>query len=140
CVAAPITYEFQLSHCFLHYYVIEIIILVGNPHDHILPAVERVMCEFPEVSIRLAVCPKVSGMNFKVSNLLQMLPLARYEYVLINDSDICVPADYLRRVAGPLENASVGMVTCLYRGIAADTIGSRMESLGISSDFAPGVL
>ena len=140
CGVDPHAYESLRSHCVQHYSDFEIIFGVGNPHDPILPAVERLMGEFPNVSIRLAVCPKVSGMNFKVSNLLQMLPLARYEYVLINDSDICVPADYLRRVAGPLENASVGMVTCLYRGIAADTIGSRMESLGISSDFAPGVL
>jgi ceramide glucosyltransferase len=79
-------------------------------------------------------------MNFKVSNLLQMLLAARYEYLLINDSDICVPHDYLRLVMGPLEDPSIGMVTCLYRGIAAESIGSRLESLGISSDFAPGVL
>ncbi len=129
CGVDPHAYESLRSHCVQHYSDFEIIFGVGNPHDPILPAVERVMGEFPKVSIRLAVCPKVSGMNFKVSNLLQMLPLARYEYVLINDSDICVPADYLRRVAGPLENASVGMVTCLYRGIAADTIVFRRRTL-----------
>ncbi len=32
------------------------------------------------------------------------------------------------------------MVTCLYRGIAASTLGSQLESLGISTDFCPGVL
>jgi ceramide glucosyltransferase len=32
------------------------------------------------------------------------------------------------------------MVTCLYRGIAGPTLGSALESIGISSDFAGGVL
>jgi ceramide glucosyltransferase len=32
------------------------------------------------------------------------------------------------------------MVTCLYRGVAAATLGSRLESLGISTEFCAGVL
>ena len=34
----------------------------------------------------------------------------------------------------------VGMVTALYRGQAHKTIGSRMEALGIATDFIAGVL
>jgi ceramide glucosyltransferase len=34
----------------------------------------------------------------------------------------------------------VGLVTCLYRGVAAPTFGSRLEALGIGTDFMPGVL
>ena len=32
------------------------------------------------------------------------------------------------------------MVTCLYRGVAAPTLGSRLEALGISTDFSASVL
>jgi ceramide glucosyltransferase len=76
----------------------------------------------------------------KVSNLAQMLTEARYPHLLVNDSDIRVEADYLRRVMAPLANPKVGMVTCLYRGVATATLGSRIESLGISTDFCAGVL
>jgi ceramide glucosyltransferase len=76
----------------------------------------------------------------KVSNLAQMLPHARYENLIVNDSDIRVNADYLARVTAPLSDAGVGMVTCLYRGIADLTIASQFESLGIGTDFIPGVL
>jgi ceramide glucosyltransferase len=69
-----------------------------------------------------------------------MLPAARYELLLVNDSDIRVPPDYLRQVIAPLADASVGLVTCLYRGVAGPTLGSRLEALGISTDFVPGVL
>ena len=40
----------------------------------------------------------------------------------------------------PLSDPEVGLVTCLYRGIANETLGSRLESLGISTDFSAGVL
>lgn len=76
----------------------------------------------------------------KVSNLEQMLPTARYKHLIVNDSDICVEPDYLRRVVAPLADEHVGMVTCLYRGLAAPTFGSQLEALGISTDFCAGVL
>jgi ceramide glucosyltransferase len=51
-----------------------------------------------------------------------------------------VEPDYLRRVTAPLADPQVGMVTCLYRGVAGATLGSRLEALGISTDFCPSVL
>src|SRR5581483_11479726 len=48
--------------------------------------------------------------------------------------------DYLQRVIEPLQNNEVGMVTCLYRGAPAGTLGSHLEALGISTDFSAGVL
>jgi len=69
------------------------------------------------------VCDRVLGANIKVSNLAQMLPAARHELLLVNDSDIRVPSDYLRKAIAPLADTSVGLVTCLYRGVAGPTAG-----------------
>jgi ceramide glucosyltransferase len=69
-----------------------------------------------------------------------MLLAAKHECVLVNDSDIRVQPDYLRRVTAPLADSQVGLVTCLYRGVPGRTLGSRLESLGISTDFSAGVL
>ncbi len=85
-------------------------------------------------------CPQVLGVNGKVSNLAQMLKQARYEHIIINDSDILVPRDYLLRVLAPLAQPGVGMVTTLYRGLAGSTLGSKLEALGLSTDFTGGVL
>src|SRR5262249_15902815 len=96
--------------------------------------------EFPQHKIRLVVCPEVLGTNRKVSNLIHMLRYAQYEHVLVNDSDIRVSPDYLKRVLGHFANEKVGLVTTVYRGVAAKTIGSKLEAIGIGTDFTAGVL
>jgi ceramide glucosyltransferase len=140
CGLDPQGYESLRSHCLQDYPEYEIIFGVSTPDDPAVGVVEHLITEFPNVSMRLVVCPNVFGMNFKVSNLLQMLPEARHPYLVINDSDIAVPRDYLRQVIGPLEDQAVGIVTCFFRGIAAPGIGSRLESMAIECDFVPGVL
>jgi ceramide glucosyltransferase len=140
CGLDPHAYENLRSHCLQDYPDFEIIFGVKDPEDPIVPTVERLMREFPKIPMRLVVCRKVLGMNFKVSNLIQMLAQAKHPTIVINDSDIRVPLDYLQCVAGPLRDSTVGLVTCLYRGIASTSIGSRLESLAIESDFIPGVV
>lgn len=136
----PQMYESFRSHCLQDYPRYEIIFGVSDPDDPAAEAVQKLMSEYPHVRIRLVVCPEVLGNNRKVSNLVQMAAHAEYGHLLINDSDIYVSSDYLRRVMAPFARAGVGMVTCPYRGIPANTLGSKMESLGISTDFIPGVL
>lgn len=140
CGMDPHAYESLRSHCVQEYPAFEIIFGVSDPADEIIPAVQRLMTEFPQLPIRLVHCPERLGTNLKISNLIQMLPHARYDYLVINDSDIEVPGDYLKRVIAPLKSSSVGMATCLYRGVAGHSIGSKLESMGIASDFIPGVL
>jgi len=133
-------YENFRSHCVQDYPEYEIIFGVSEPDDPAIKLVEQLKSEFPQRAIRLLVCSKPLGTNTKVSNLTQMLPQARYDHLIVNDSDIRVPPDYLRCVLAPLADSATGLVTCLYRGIANSTLGSRLESLGISTDFCPGVL
>jgi ceramide glucosyltransferase len=136
----PQMYESFRSHCMQDYPEYEIIFGVSEADDPAVEAVHRLIEEFPRCHIQLVVCPQVLGNNRKTSNLVQMLPQARNDYILINDSDIYVTPDYLRRVMAPFKRPQVGMVTCPYRGIAADTLGSKLESIGISTDFIAGVL
>lgn len=136
----PLMYESFRSHCHQDYPEYELIFGVSEPDDPAVEAVHKLMQEFPKCPIQLVLCPQVLGNNRKVSNLVQMLPRARYQHILINDSDIYVEPDYLKRVMARFSAPKVGMVTCPYRGIAANTLGSKLESLGISTEFIPGVL
>ena len=136
----PEAYAAFESHCRQDYPEYEIIFGVWDPADPAIAAVERLQKEFPDRSIRLVICPQSLGANRKLSNLVQMLPQARYQYLLVNDSDIRVPGDYLRKVMAPFADPQVGLVTALYRGAPSPTFGSQLESLGITTDFIGGVL
>jgi ceramide glucosyltransferase len=136
----PEMYESFRSHCLQDYPEYEIIFGVSDRKDPAIELVEQLKSEFPQQAIHWMVCGENLGTNIKVSNLAQMVREARHEYLIVNDGDIRVEPDYLRRVLAPLNNPQVGLVTCLYRGIANSTLGSRLESLGVSTDFAAGVL
>jgi ceramide glucosyltransferase len=136
----PEMWESLCSHCEQQYPEFQLIFGVGDPGDPAAEIVRKLQAKYPNLPIELIVCDRVLGTNIKVSNLAQMLPAARHELLLVNDSDIRVPSDYLRQVITPLTDDSVGLVTCLYRGVASPTLGSRLEALGISTDFVPGVL
>ena len=135
------------SHCRQRYSgPFEIVFGVGSLDDPAVAAVGRLRVEFPEVAIRLIECGERLGTNGKVSSLMQMLPEARYEHVIVNDSDILVGPEYLAGVMAPfgVEAAAgerpLGLVTVPYVGQAEGTVWSRMEALGVSTDFIPGVL
>ncbi len=136
----PHMYAAFRSHCALDYPEYEVLFGVNDLDEAALALVEKLRAEFPQRQIRVVHCPQVLGPNGKVSTLAQMLPQAQYEHVIISDSDILVPPDYLLQVLAPFATAGVGMVTTLYRALPGKTLGSRLEALGISTDFAGGVL
>ena len=136
----PEMYYSLRSHCLQDYPQYEILFAITDPNDLAITVVERLMKDFPNRAIRLVRCEKVLGANGKVSSLAQMTAMAKYDWLLVNDSDIRVEHDYLHRIVTELSAPGVGLVTCLYRGIPARTLASRLESLGISTDFCAGVL
>jgi ceramide glucosyltransferase len=142
----PHMYAGLVSHCQQQYAgSFEIVFGVSSLDDPAAAEIERLRADFPAIAIRLVECRERLGTSGKVSNLVQMLREARYEYVVINDSDICVTPHYLTHVMACFADARVGMVTAPYIGRTADhgpglTLWSRLEALGISTDFFPGVL
>jgi ceramide glucosyltransferase len=139
CGADPNSYDSLRSHCVQDYPEFEIIFGVSDPEDVVIPIVRRLMQEFPQRKMQLVICPELLGSNYKVSNLIQMFPHASHDYVLVNDSDIHVAPRYLRDVMTEFQHEGVGMVTCVYRGVPGSSLGSKLEALGISSDFMAGV-
>jgi ceramide glucosyltransferase len=136
----PGMYAALRSHCVQDYPQYEILLGVTDAEDPAVPVVRRLMQEFPAPTIRLVFTEKRMGANGKVSSLIQLAEAANGEYLLVNDSDIRVETDYLKTVMGELRQPNVGMVTCLYRGLPGASVGSRLEALGINTDFVPGVL
>ena len=149
------------SHCRQSYAgEFELLFGVASLDDPAVAAAEQLQAEFPERAIRLVECPQRLGTNGKVSTLAQLVRHAQYDFLLINDSDITVSPRYLEQVMCcfasppfPHEDAErmgqravpVGLVTALYRGRAHGSLlrgglPSRLEALGIATDFMAGVL
>lgn len=134
------TYAALRSHCGQDYGAYQIVFGVNDAGDGAVPVVRRIITEFPNLDIRLMVCSEVLGANRKVSNLIHLLREARYPHVLVNDGDIKVGPSYLRSVMAYFAGPETGMVTCPYKGRPSRSLASRLEALGISADFIPGVL
>ncbi len=105
---------------------------VSQTNDPALP----VLREFFRVSV---VDSDTRAANAKVGVLIDLAAAARYPILVVNDADIRVAPDYLTRVTAPLDDPSVGLVTCLYRPVG-DSFAARFEGLGVATDFAPSAL
>jgi ceramide glucosyltransferase len=134
----PDFYEAVRSHALIDYPEFEILFGVSEAGDPAIAEIERLRAEFPAAAIRL-IRSESAAPNRKVGVLADLAAAARYPILVVNDSDIRVEPDYLRRVTAPLADPAVGMVTCLYRARARGLAG-RFEAVGIATDFAPGAL
>jgi ceramide glucosyltransferase len=131
-------YEAIRTHALQQYPEFEILFGVRSAEDPARIEVDRLIREFPALPIRLVLCSTVTP-NRKVGSLIDLAREARYPILIVNDSDISVPLDYIRDVTAPLSDPAVGLVTCLYRAEAHDW-PSRFEALAIATDFAPSTL
>jgi ceramide glucosyltransferase len=134
----PRFYEAIRSHATLDYPHFEILFGVRDLADPAVADIRRLQAEFPQCQIRLVVITREAP-NGKVATLTELASEARHPILLVNDSDILVDRDYLRRVIAPLEDPDTGIVTCLYRA-HAETWPGRWEAIGVATEFAPSVL
>lgn len=134
----PHFWEAIRSHACQDYQEFEILFGVNDPEDPAIAQIERLQREYPQVRVRL-IRTRTKAPNGKVGTLIDLAREAQYPVWLVNDSDIEVPAGYLKRVTAPLARPDVGLVTCLYRARSSSPAGA-WESLGIAVDFMPSVL
>ena len=136
----PDAYENFSSFCRQDYPEYEILFCVIDREDPILPVIERLQREFPQRRIQVFFGSGRTAPNDKVAKLARLVEEARYEYVVINDSDVRARPDYLRSVVEPLHDFSVGATTCFYASIGEKTFTDGLQTVGMLSDFYAGVL
>ena len=137
CGSNPELYQSLRTFCVQSGADLQIVCGVRDPNDPALEVVRRLQREFPQLDLRIAANPAQHGSSAKVSNLINMMPLARHDYLVIADADVRVPPDYLERVVAPLSDEGVGIVTCLYRGRARSGLWSLLGSMFINEWFVP---
>ena len=140
CGAEPGLHEHLRSFCRQDYPEFQIVFGVRDAGDPACAVVKRLAAEFPSVPIELVINPQLHGSNLKISNLINMLPYARHDILVMADSDAFVGTDYLAAVTAPLLDQDVGLVTCIYRGTPTKGIWSRLGAMYINEWYMPSVL
>lgn len=142
----PELFENLCSFCDQEYHEYQIIFGVRDAADPAAAVARRVIEQFPGRDVSLLVDARVRGTNFKIANVLNLIPLAKHDILIVADSDIRVDSSYLRSVVAPFANEQVGAVTCLYRGVPVEparplqTLSSELGAMFINDQFAPSVL
>jgi ceramide glucosyltransferase len=136
----PDAYENFASFCRQDYPEYEIVFCVSDYSDPVLPAIQQVIADFPQQPIRILYGSGRDATNDKVAKLARLSREARYETLVINDSDVRADRDYLRRVVAPLADPKVGAVTPFYAPTDEHTFVQRLQSVGMYSDFYPGIV
>ena len=129
------------SNCAQDYPDLQIVFGVKSQDDPALAVVERLRARFPQRDIAVVVNPTEHGDNRKIGNLINMLPAAKHDVLIIADSDVHVAPDYLDTVVASLAQPGIGLVTTLYAGLpSGSTLAGRLGATAITHGFLPGAL
>ncbi|UAJ72887.1 bacteriohopanetetrol glucosamine biosynthesis glycosyltransferase HpnI [Synechocystis sp. PCC 7339] len=123
-----------------NYPAYEVIYCVQDPEDPALAVVKKLQAELRPEKIIVAVDQVEQGANGKVNNLLGGLKQAKYDILVISDSDTHLRPDYLATIVSPLADPLVGCVTTPFKLTQAQTWYEALELLTINADFIPSVL
>jgi ceramide glucosyltransferase len=118
----------------------EIIFAVRDSTDPAIPIVEDLRRRYPAVRAELIVTGEPPYPNAKVYSLDRMLRASRHPLVVMSDSDIRVTPGMLRTFAAEFEPEDVALITCPYRAAPGRSCWSKLEAVGLNTEFLAGVL
>jgi ceramide glucosyltransferase len=118
----------------------EVLFAVADAEDPVIPLFEKLRSEFPQCSIRLIIGVEQLGISPKMNNLVRLVREARYDLLVVNDSDVRVEEDYLRDAVAPFADAKVGCVTAFFRGLTEGGFAAEVDAVGVPTDSAASTL
>jgi ceramide glucosyltransferase len=141
CGVEPLT-ELALESFFLiDYPDYQLVFGVQNAADPVLPIVRKLQARYPDREASIVINPAQHGSNRKISNLINMLPTARHEMLVMSDADIHVPPYFLNSIVSELRAPNVGLVTTLYTALpGTPALATALGANQINYTFLPGAL
>ena len=118
----------------------EILFAVRDPDDPAVAIVESLRGSYPAVPSQLIITGEPPYANAKVFSLDRMLAAARYDLLVMSDSDIRVDPGFLSSIGGEFSDPHVALATCPYRAVAGRSIWSILEAEGMNTEFLAGLL
>lgn len=124
------------SFCKQDYPKYEIIFCIADYNDPAYKIAQKVKEKYPHLDISIVTVPKEIGLNPKVNNLFVGAKKAKYDYILISDSNVLVDSQYLKTIFTDLKANGAKLVYNLIKGVGARSIGSVLENLHLNSFIA----
>jgi ceramide glucosyltransferase len=121
------------SFCKLDYPQYELIFALQNQNDPAYKVVKKIQEKYPSRDITIAVEYCNEGLNPKVNNLIPAYKRAKYDLILISDSNVRVEKQYLADITWHMDDPSVGLVSNMIRGLGGRSLGAHMENLHLNS-------
>jgi ceramide glucosyltransferase len=118
----------------------EILFAVRDVGDAAVAIAERLRAEYPNILSRLIVVGEPPYPNAKVWSLSHMTTVASHDLLAMADSDVRVGPDFLRGVTAEFADGRLGLETCPYRAVPGESIWSRLEAIGMNTEFLAGIL
>jgi ceramide glucosyltransferase len=115
------------------YPVYELLFGVNDPEDPAIGIVRKLQQRYPNTDAKLIISTNRIGLNPKINNLNNIYPHSEFEYILISDSNVRAPANYLTDMAAAIQNPDVGLVISIFRGVGARSVGAILENLHLNT-------
>ena len=128
------------SFCEQDYGAYQVLFGVRSASDPAIPVIRRIIEEFPEIDCELVVSDRIIGSNYKISNIANIAEQAKYDILVISDSDMRVDRHYLKAVVAPFGSDDIGAATCLYSGHARGGTPSMLAAMFVNDWFLPSAL
>ncbi|XP_065673153.1 ceramide glucosyltransferase-B isoform X2 [Hydra vulgaris] len=120
----------------LEYPKFEVLICVQEEKNELIPKIEEMMHDHPNVDSRIFVGAQSIGVNPKINNMIQCYDSIKYEYFWICDSNILLHKESLLEIGYHLK-PDVGLVHQLpYVGHNDQSFGSCFEKIHFGTQHA----
>ncbi len=108
----------------LDYPEYEVVFCVAHARDPIVPLVERLIAEHPDLPARLLVGEDPISDNPKLNNIVKGWRAAAHDWIVVADSNVLLPADAIQRLLARWQPGT-GLICsppigCLPEGLAAE--------------------
>ncbi len=123
----------------LEYPRYEVLLGVKDATDPAYPLALQVAAQWPQ-RVRVVLQRGSPGLNPKVNQLATLEREARYDLLLVSDSNTQPPSGYLSELAAIFEDGRVACVSSAVSGTGHRSFGALLDNLHLASSIGPGQL